>query len=236
MKQTRRLDNFLAHMMGVSRSDAKRLIGQRRVVVSGALARSPAQSISRQCVVTVDGVTVVWVDRLYLMLHKPVGVVSTRDDPVHPSFASLLPEPLASRVQPVGRLDVDTTGLLLLTDDGAWSHRVASPNRACEKEYRVTLSAPLSDEMAQALAAGVVLRDSDVPTAPAAVTRTPSPTVIHLTIIEGRYHQVKRMLAAVGNRVVALERLRCGSILLDPSLPAGEFRHLTSREIKSFEP
>ena len=130
----------------------------------------------------------------------------------------------------VGRLDRDTTGLLLLTTDGQWAHRLMSPRHHCAKRYRVTTAEPLDDTQLTRLRDGVVLHDDPAPTRPAEA-RALSDTELLLTISEGRYHQVKRMLAAVGNRVVALHREAVGHIELDPDLPAGAWRPLTDAEI-----
>jgi 16S rRNA pseudouridine516 synthase len=143
----------------------------------------------------------------------------------------LLPDELAGRLHPVGRLDLGTTGLLLLTSDGQWSHRITSPRHHCSKTYRVTLAEPLSDEAQRQLETGLQLRNDNNTTRPASVERL-SDGVIDLTITEGRYHQVKRMVAAIGNHVDALHRHRIGSLALDDSLAPGEFRHLTDTEIR----
>jgi 16S rRNA pseudouridine516 synthase len=133
----------------------------------------------------------------------------------------------------VGRLDIDATGLVLITDDGDWSHRVTSPRHKVPKSYRVTLENPLSEEAAASLRAGVALRNEPRRCAPAELERL-ADNVWRVTITEGKYHQVKRMFAAVGNRVLALHRERIGNVALDPELAPGEHRPLTADEIAAF--
>lgn len=131
-----------------------------------------------------------------------------------------------------GRLDVDTTGLVLITDDGQWSHRITSPKHKCDKTYRVWLADPVTDDYARQLQEGVQLRSERELTLPAQMETVGEKEVL-LTIHEGKYHQVKRMFAALGNKVVALHRERVGDIILDEALDPGEYRYLTEQEIES---
>ena len=227
-----RLDYLIANATALSRRDAKRAIGQGRVQVDGAECRQASIKLSEQSTVTLDGQPVVLADDTYLMLHKPAGVVSATIDSHHTTALDLLPGELRAGVHIVGRLDQDTTGLLLLTTDGQWSHRITSPRSACDKTYRVTLAESITAEAIEQLKTGVMLKDDPEPTRPAQVQPL-SDTMIELTIQEGRYHQVKRMLAAVGNRVVALHRQRIGAIELDAALGPGEYRALTEDEVAS---
>jgi 16S rRNA pseudouridine516 synthase len=168
----------------------------------------------------------------YFMLNKPEGYVCSTDDPDHPTVLYFLDEPVAHKLHAAGRLDIDTTGLVLMTDDGQWSHRITSPRHHCEKTYLVTLESPVSDDTAEHFAKGVQLHNEKDLTKPA-VLEVITPTEVRLTISEGRYHQVKRMFAAVGNHVVGLHRERIGAIELDPDLAPGEYRPLTEEEIAS---
>ena len=143
-----------------------------------------------------------------------------------------LDEPVAHKLHAAGRLDIDTTGLVLMTDDGQWSHRITSPRHHCEKTYLVELENPLEEGVAEQFAKGVQLHNEKDLTKPA-VLEVITPTEVRLTISEGRYHQVKRMFAAVGNHVVGLHRERIGDITLDASLEPGEYRPLTEDEIAS---
>ncbi|MGF2734292.1 16S rRNA pseudouridine(516) synthase RsuA [Marinobacter sp. DUT-1] len=227
-----RLDQFIANCTELSRKEAKRAIGTGAVTVNGAVCRTANRKIPEDARVTLDGEPLILPGERYLMMNKPAGVVSATTDSEHPTALDLLPPGLSRDLHIAGRLDLDTTGLLLLTTDGQWSHRVTSPRTDCPKTYRVTLGEPLTDVAEQALVTGVVLRNEERETRPAKVRRV-NDTVIELTISEGRYHQVKRMLAAVGNHVKALHRIRVGDIALDPQLAPGEYRALTGQEIAS---
>jgi len=169
---------------------------------------------------------------LYLALNKPAGVECSRKSHSHESVFAFFPEPFIQRgLQPVGRLDADTTGLLLLTDDGLFNHAVTSPRRKQPKVYRVGLKHPLTDAQILALEQVVILRDDPRPTEPATVRRLDDRTA-DITISEGRYHQIKRMGAAVGNRVESIRRIAVGPLGLG-DLPEGEWRFLTHDEVSA---
>lgn len=227
-----RLDQFLAASTGLSRKDAKTAISRGRVCVDGVPCRSAGTKLSETREVTLDGQPCTLPGNQYLMLNKPADVVSATRDSNHPTALDLLPRELARNLHIAGRLDANTTGLLLLTSDGQWSHRVTSPRVSCPKTYLVTLDSPITDDAIQALEQGLTLRNDPLPTRPAKVEVLEDKR-IELTISEGRYHQVKRMLAATGNHVCALHRSRIGNIILDPSLKPGEYRPLTTTEIAS---
>lgn len=230
-----RLDQFISSCSELSRKEAKRAIGSGAVTVAGAICKSANRKISDDARITLNGKLLTLPGERYLMMNKPEGVVSATSDSEHPTALDLLPPELTRDLHIAGRLDLDTTGLLLLTTDGQWSHRITSPRTDCPKTYRVSLGEPLTDSAEQALTTGVLLRNEDRKTQPAVVRRVED-GVIELTISEGRYHQVKRMLAAVGNHVLALHRIRVGSIILDPELAPGEYRALTEQEIASAGP
>ena len=167
-----------------------------------------------------------WYAKALLLLHKPAGVECSRRPKHYPGVMSLLPAPLRRRdVQPVGRLDADTTGLLLLTDDGALIHRLTSPKRHVPKVYEVDTTGPVTAAQVDALRRGVVLRDDPRP-AQAADCAATGERSLRLTLLEGRYHQVKRMVAAVGNEVRALHRSRFGALDLPADLAPGQWRWL----------
>jgi 16S rRNA pseudouridine516 synthase len=173
----------------------------------------------------------------YLMLHKPAGFECSQKPGAHPSVYTLLPAPLRQRgggaaagVQAVGRLDQDTTGLLLLSDDGKFIHRMTSPKHHVPKVYQVQVKHPLDERQTVRLMGGVVLDDDPKPVR-AAACRALGPNQLELTLTEGKYHQVKRMVAAVGNRVEGLHRSRIGSIELTDELPVGHWRWLTADEV-----
>ncbi len=181
----------------------------------------------------VDGREWPYRERAVVMLNKPSGYECSLKPRHHPSVMSLLPTPLRLRgLQPIGRLDEDTTGLLLLTDDGELNHRLTSPKWHADKVYHVSCKHELADDVTARLLAGVVLDDDPQAVRALAVEplRGESGPAMHLTIGEGRYHQVKRMVAAVGNRVEALHRLQMGTLELDPSLEPGQWRWLTPQE------
>jgi 16S rRNA pseudouridine516 synthase len=229
-----RLDFFVAHASGMTRKNAKRCIGTGRVRVNGETQRKAALVLADDDHVTLDGEVLVLAGHRYLMLNKPPGVVCSTDDPDNPTVLGLLPSELRRDLHPAGRLDADTTGLVLLTSDGQWSHRITAPASHLPKTYRVELADALTDAACDRLEQGVQLRNETKNTRPAMVERV-TPTCIRLTISEGRYHQVKRMLAAVGNRVQALHREAIGPLALDPSLAPGEFRPLTDDELEQME-
>lgn len=224
-----RLDYFVAHSAGLTRKQAKQLISRGAVTVDGLPRPRPGDIISGHTV-RLDGELLQLPGARYLMLHKPAGVVCSTDDPRHRTVLTLLPAAEQQHLRVVGRLDIDTTGLLLLTTDGPWLHRITSPRSHCPKRYRATLADPLSDAALQQLRDGVILRDDPAPTRPALAERL-GPNELSLTITEGRYHQVKRMVAATGNRVIALHREAIGTVSLDPSLAEGEFRALSAQEV-----
>ena len=185
----------------------------------------------------VQGVRWKFQERAYLMLHKPAGYECSQKPSTYPSVYTLLPGPLRQRgggaaagVQAVGRLDQDTTGLLLMTDDGKFIHRLTSPRHHVPKVYEVTVKHPLDDRQVSRLLEGVVLDDDPAPVR-AAECRAVGTHGLVLTLTEGKYHQVKRMVAAVGNRVEALHRSRIGELRLSQDLPPGQWRWLTGDEV-----
>lgn len=228
-----RLDKFIAQQLGVSRAIAGREIRASRVTVDSEIIKDSAFKLSPNHDVEYDGNPLTQqTGPRYFMLNKPQGYVCSTDDPDHPTVLYFLDEPVAHKLHAAGRLDIDTTGLVLMTDDGQWSHRITSPRHHCEKTYLVTLESPVAEDTAARFAAGIQLHNEKDLTKPAQL-EVITPTEVRLTISEGRYHQVKRMFAAVGNHVVALHRERIGEIALDPTLEPGEYRPLTEEEIAS---
>lgn len=184
---------------------------------------------------TLDGESWPYREKAYLLLHKPAGYECSHHPLHHPSVFSLLPPLLLRRgVQCVGRLDQDTTGLLLFSDDGDFIHRMISPKKGVPKIYRATCKHPLTDAMLTALRSGVQLHDE--PTAIVALAcQSLSSHDLLLTLAEGKYHQVKRMIAAAGNRVEALHREAIGGLRLPPDLPAGAWRWLDEPDLRQLE-
>lgn len=226
-----RLDRFLSESTGLTRSVAKKALHRGEVTIDGEVVKKGDLQITEQ-EVRLAGQLLGKPAARYLLLHKPAGYISATQDEVHPCVLQLLPPELCRGIQCAGRLDVDTTGLLLLTDDGQWSHRLRSPKKACNKVYQVDLIEPLADGVAAQFAEGIMLHGEDKPTLPAQLETVTSTRVL-LTIHEGKYHQVKRMFAAVGNHVVGLHRLQVGDILLNDDLAEGEWRHLSAAEVAS---
>lgn len=226
-----RLDKFLADTGRWSRSEAKALIRAGRVLVDGVPARSGDGKVGETSTITVDGEVLAGGRARYLMLHKPAGLLSATEDRDQPTVLDLLtPELRRLGLFPVGRLDKDTTGLLLLTNDGDFAHRVTAPRRHVPKRYLTRVEGSLMPEDAKTLAGGVTLGDG-TRCLPARLELTDRPDEGRVTVYEGKYHQVKRMLAALGKPVVRLHRERIGGLELDSALAPGEYRPLTAAEL-----
>lgn len=228
-----RLDRFIAETTGMSRKDASKVVHSGAVTVQGMVQRKGAYQVP-------EGAEVLWQEQqlqlqgpTYLMLHKPVGCVCANEDSQHETVFSYLDLPQAQQLHTVGRLDKDTSGLLLITNDGQWSHRITAPKRECLKVYRAWLAEPLATNVKEKFAQGLLLRGESKITAPAQLEFVTSQEVV-VRLHEGRYHQVRRMFAAVGNRVDRLHREQVGSLLLDPHLAVGEYRLLTAAEVALF--
>jgi 16S rRNA pseudouridine516 synthase len=184
---------------------------------------------------TVNGVTWPYHQFAYVLMHKPTGYECSHKPKHHPSVYALLPSPLIERgVQCVGRLDQDTTGLLLFTDDGQFIHRMTSPKKGVAKVYLATCADPVTDATLDALRSGVQLNDEPAPIAALACESIDSHT-LRLTLAEGKYHQVKRMLAATGNRVDSLHREAIGDYVLPASLAPGAWRWLDAADLQQLE-
>lgn len=227
-----RLDKFLAHHLGVSRTIVNKELKAQKVTVNGDIVKSGAYHISPDQIVEYDGFEIVPItENRYFMLNKPQGYVCSTDDPDHPTILYFIDEPMAEKLHSAGRLDLDTTGLVLLTDDGKWSHRITSPKHHCEKVYQMTVEQPLTANLIDIFKQGIQLKSEKTLTEPAKLMIIDDYHA-ELTISEGRYHQVKRMFAAVNNHVTQLHRKQIGNIVLD--IPEGEYRPLTQDEINSF--
>ncbi len=210
-----RLDKILANTGRWSRKEARELIRAGRVSVDGVTARAPEDKADPAAVFTVDGERISGEKQVYLMLHKPAGLVSATEDPRQPTVLELLPEHLRRvGLFPAGRLDKDTEGLLLLTNDGPF----------------VRVDGALDREDAEAFAAGMTLADG-LACLPAGLELLDTPDAAIVTLREGKYHQIKRMLAQRGKPVVYLKRLTMGPLSLDPALEKGEWRPLTAEEL-----
>lgn len=227
-----RLDKFLAHHLGISRTIVNKELKAKKVTVDGEIIKSGAYQLSSEHIVEYDGYEITPVtNNRYFMLNKPQGYVCSTEDPDHPTILYFIDEPMPEKLHAAGRLDLDTTGLVLLTDDGKWSHRITSPKHHCEKIYLVTVEHPLTADLIEIFNNGIQLKSEKSLTKPAKLNIIDD-FHAELTISEGRYHQVKRMFAAVDNHVVALHRKQIGNIKVD--IPEGEYRPLTQDEINSF--
>ena len=224
-----RLDKMLSHMGLGSRSQVRDVIRKGRVLLNGAVCRDAAQEVDDQCAVQVDGKTVALATAFHLMLHKPSGVVTAAEDPRAKTVMDLLPlKYVQSGCMPVGRLDKDTTGLLILTTDGELAHRLISPKRHVQKVYEAAVKNPLRAEDVQSFQEGIPLKDFTCLPARLDILDANRAQV---TVFEGKYHQVKRMFIARDNEVVKLHRRTFGPLELDAELQAGEYRELDEREI-----
>lgn len=226
-----RLDQFVSQALQISRNEAQKLIRAGFISVNQTVVTKAPTNITTDANVTYDDEPLSLPGLLYLILHKPLGVISATEDPSQRTVLDLIKHPHARLLHPVGRLDKDTTGLLLLTNDGQWSHRITTPRQHVPKVYLAQLAEPLSQLAAQQLLQGVLLHGETQVVAATKLEILPKQQV-RLTIHEGKYHQVKRMLAAVGNRVITLHREQIGGLQLDPRLQAGDWRLLASTEIE----
>ncbi|HOI51150.1 16S rRNA pseudouridine(516) synthase [Azonexus caeni] len=217
-----------------TRKACRAMIRDERVAIAGNLLADPFADIpTAGLVFTVDDVDWPFCEFASVLLHKPAGYECSRKPQHHPSVLELLPLPLRERgVQPIGRLDEDTTGLLLLTDDGQLNHQLSSGKRKVPKVYLATVKHPLDAGQIGQLLAGVLLHDEPQPVA-AAAAEIVDELHLRLTVTEGKYHQVKRMVAAVGNRVEALHREALAELILPPDLAPGQWRWLTAEDYQN---
>ncbi|MGP9827014.1 pseudouridine synthase [Ectopseudomonas khazarica] len=228
-----RLDRFLSNFPRFSRQDSRLLVSAGRVRVDGAVVRDPRSEVRDfQRVELDDELLQAGRSARYWMLHKPVGVVSATEHEEHRTVLDLLDEPDKHDLHLAGRLDLGTSGLLLITNDGHWSRRITQPQQRKPKVYHVTTEQPITDEYAEVFARGLYFAFEDLTTLPAQLELLDSHRA-RLTLFEGRYHQVKRMFGHFRNRVVALHRESMGEIVLDPQLAPGQYRALTATEIAS---
>lgn len=225
-----RLDKLLAATGKWSRKEAKALIKSGRVRVEEQLPKGPEDKVEEGTLVTVDGKPIFTEKYVYLMLHKPAGVISATQDAKEKTVLDLLPKDLRRKdLFPVGRLDKDTEGLLLLTNDGSLAHALLAPGRHVDKVYYTKVDGVLNEKDIVAFQQGITLGDG-TECLPAGLDLISEQEAL-VTLREGKYHQVKRMLASRGKAVVYLKRLGMGTLKLDPALPAGAWRSLTPEEL-----
>ena len=225
-----RLDKFLCDTAGLTRTEAKNAVKKGQIAVNGHVQKAADFKVKETTdTVTFQGKPLSYAAFHYYMLHKPAGVITATEDKKESTVMDILREEKVKNLFPVGRLDKDTEGLLLVTDDGELAHNLLSPKKHVDKEYLVKVRDSISEEDCRKLSEGVDIGD-EKPTATAKVERVAEKEIL-LTIREGRFHQVKRMLQAVGNEVLYLKRLSMGRLRLPEDLEKGAYRPLSEEEI-----
>jgi len=231
MLSAMRLDKFVCKSTELTKNEAIQLINAGELRVNGDVSINEATQVHENNKITLNGERLKPRSFRYILMHKPAGTICSNIDEIYPSLFNHIDVEKASELHIAGRLDADTTGLVLITDDGRWSFNITTPTKQCEKVYRVGLYRPIADDVVIKFENGVKLQGEQKLTMPA-VLDVISPKEVLLTITEGKFHQVKRMFAAVGNRVVSLHREKVGKISLD--VEVGQWRYLTADEVQSF--
>lgn len=229
-----RLDKYLCTCLNISRKEAKEYIKKGRVQVDGQVIKKPEQKVSlKEGNVLFEGNQLGYEEFHYLMLYKPQGVVSATKDNYDQTVLELVKEPFVQKLFPVGRLDKDTEGLLLLTDDGDLAHKLLSPRKHVEKTYYAKVTGYIDDEAVQRFAQGIPIGDGEVsrPAKLQILCATKEESELLITITEGKFHQIKRMVMSIGSEVLYLKRQSMGPLMLDEALGVGNWRALTKEEI-----
>ena len=231
-----RLDKYLSDMNVGTRTEIKKAVRSGRVTVDGEIAGNPGLSVNETSSVFYKGKEILYEVFSYYMLNKPSGVITATEDRFQKTVLDLLPDDRRKDLSPVGRLDKDTEGLLLITNDGNLNHRLLSPKHHVDKRYYARIQGQVDSSDVQAFAEGIRL-DDDLLCMPAHLEILESGDIseIEVVIQEGKFHQIKRMFEAVGKKVIYLKRLSMGSLVLDPTLSPGEWRRLTDDEIKALK-
>lgn len=226
-----RLDKILSSYFSLSRADTKKMMKKQCVKVNGEAVKSPDIKVDpEKDKITVDGKEVIFKKHIYIMMNKPKGVISASDDKKTETVVDLVPDEFyRDGLFPAGRLDKDTMGFVLLTDDGDFAHRILSPKNHVEKTYLALLEKPLTQSDIEHFLSGVELKDGTL--CLEAKVRMKEGNTAEVIIHEGKYHQVKRMFAALGNRVLELRRIKIGNLPLDEALGEGECREITNEEL-----
>lgn len=228
-----RLDKLLSNTSDLSRKQASKVIKAGEVLVNGKSLLDPSAHVPDDAILEFRGMELRQSGPRYFMMNKPEGFVCSTKDRMHPTVLDIMDEDHMQDLMIVGRLDIDTTGLVLITDDGQWSHRITSPSHRCDKIYRVSVEQPLQESYIQKFEAGIQLHEEKRKTLPAKLEILSDYEAL-LTIQEGKYHQVKRMFAAVENKVIELHREQIGSLELDEELEPSQYRELTPEEVALF--
>ncbi|MGK0409701.1 MAG: 16S rRNA pseudouridine516 synthase [Shewanella psychromarinicola] len=226
-----RLDRFICKSTELLRYDAIQLIHSGEVLVNGVVVRNEAVQVHENNEVSLNGQKLAARAFRYMLINKPANTLCSNVDGVYPSLFSLINVERPSELHIAGRLDADTTGLVLITDDGRWTFAITSPSGQCHKAYRVKLAKPIAEDACESFLQGIALQGEQELTLPAYLLII-TPQEVLLTLTEGKFHQVKRMFAAIGNKVLSLHRESIGAVSAD--VAAGEWRYLTDVEIRSF--
>ena len=234
-----RLDKYLSDMGAGTRSELKKDIRKGGAIIDGKVVKDPGFSVDASSHVVFKGAVITYEEFAYYMLNKPAGIISASDDDKEPTVVDLISEPKRKDMFPVGRLDRATEGLLLITNDGALSHRLLSPKHHVDKVYYARVSGILTDSDIELFSDGLVLTDG-LECLPAelkilSVSEDEYISEAEITVREGKFHQVKRMFSSVGAEVLYLRRLSMGPLTLDPGLAPGEYRRLTPDEMAGLE-
>ena len=228
-----RLDKIISNRTGISRKDAKAAISSGKVTVSGNIIRSSDFKVSENDEIFLEGKKISGNAHIYIVLNKPKGYVSATEDPEQKTVIELVPPELfRNGIFPSGRLDKDTTGLMIITDDGDFAHRILAPRKHVPKKYAVTIDLPVTEEMAEGFENGIELSDGICKSAKLFKT---GEYTCEVTLSEGRYHQIKRMFGCFGAKVTELHRLSMGGFSLPENLLPGECRELTENELSLIE-
>ena len=230
---TQRLDHFLAKQCQISKGKVRLLLAQKRVCVDGTVNCSIEQSVNKFSKISLDGNVLQDNPAYYVMLHKPVGVVCATKDNQHSTVIDLLPFDFKDQLHIVGRLDLNTSGLVLLTNDSRWSEAITQPEQKIEKTYQVTLEKPINNSYIDGFKQGMYFKYENITTQPADLTII-NQHCAQVILTEGKYHQIKRMFGHYRNPVVGLHRSQIGNLKLDNKLTSGQSRHLTEREVALF--
>lgn len=229
-----RLDKIISNQMGYSRKEVKDLVKSKRVLINDVVAsKSDIKIDVSKDIIKVDGKEISVKEFVYLMLNKPKGYVSATEDKAMPTVLELIPIEYSHRdLFPAGRLDRDTTGLMLITDDGEFAHNILSPKKHVKKTYEVVIDIPMTEEMVIGFKNGVNLIDGECKSSELIITGEYSGTVI---LTEGRYHQIKRMFGCFGAKVLELNRVGMGNFYLPDDLEIGECREFTDEDLKKIK-
>jgi 16S rRNA pseudouridine516 synthase len=228
-----RIDKFICKSTELTRKEAKKVLKSGEVRVNGEVVKDPAKQVHENNTIDIEGQILTARTSRYIMVHKPLDTICSNVDEVYPSILNYIEVDKVFDLHIAGRLDADTTGLVIVTDDGRWSHNIISPNKECAKTYRVWLRNPINESAIEQFKVGVQLQGENGLTKPGILEIVGEQEVL-LTITEGKYHQVKRMFAAIGNKVVGLHRESIGCVEL-ADLALGEWRYLTEEEVNFFK-